>query len=69
MDDGRRCRSRTSPNKALLRPIEAEDFGCAIVVFRGAVGIIEGTADVYPKLKRNLEHLCEKGTVVIGTLR
>jgi predicted dehydrogenase len=53
-----------------LRPIEAEDFGAAIVEFEnGAVGIIEGTADVYPKnLNETLSLFGEKGTVVIGGL-
>ena len=32
------------------RPIEAEDFGAAIVEFAdGSVGLIEGSANVYPK--------------------
>lgn len=51
-----------------LRPIEAEDFGAAIVEFAsGAVGIIEGTADVYPtNLNETLSLFGTKGTVVIG---
>jgi UDP-N-acetyl-2-amino-2-deoxyglucuronate dehydrogenase len=50
--------------------ISAEDFGCAIVEFKsGAVGIIEGTADTYPKnLNETLSIFGEKGTVVIGGL-
>lgn len=50
--------------------IEAEDFGSAIVKFKnGAVGIIEGTANVYPKnLEETLSVFGEKGTVVIGGL-
>lgn len=53
-----------------LRPIEAEDFGAAIIEFRsGAVGIIEGTADVYPSnLDETLSLFGERGTVVIGGL-
>jgi UDP-N-acetyl-2-amino-2-deoxyglucuronate dehydrogenase len=53
-----------------LRPIEAEDFGAAIVEFKsGAVGIIEGTADVYPtNLNETLSLFGETGTVVIGGL-
>ena len=49
---------------------EAEDFGSAIVKFKnGAVGIIEGTANVYPKnLNETLSVFGEKGTVVIGGL-
>ncbi|PKL07263.1 MAG: oxidoreductase [Spirochaetae bacterium HGW-Spirochaetae-9] len=51
-----------------LRPIEAEDFGAAIVEFAsGAVGIIEGTADVYPgNLNETLSLFGTAGTVVIG---
>ncbi len=51
-----------------LRPIEAEDFGAAIVEFAsGAVGIIEGTADVYPSnLNETLSLFGTSGTVVIG---
>jgi predicted dehydrogenase len=53
-----------------LRPIEAEDFGAAIVEFAsGAVGVIEGSADVFPKnLNETLSLFGEKGTVVIGGL-
>jgi len=51
-----------------LRPIEAEDFGAAIIEFAsGAVGIIEGTADVYPtNLNETLSLFGTKGSVVIG---
>jgi len=54
--------------RRFLRPIEAEDFGAAIVEFAsGAVGIIEGTADVYPtNLNETLSLFGTKGTVVIG---
>ena len=56
--------------RRFIRPIEAEDFGCAILEFAsGAVGIIEGSADVYPKnLNEILSLFGEKGTVVIGGL-
>jgi predicted dehydrogenase len=50
--------------------IEAEDFGVAIVEFdNGTVGIIEGTANVYPRnLEETLSVFGETGTVVIGGL-
>lgn len=53
-----------------LRPIEAEDFGSALVEFAsGAVGIIEGSADIFPKnLNETLSLFGEKGSVVIGGL-
>ena len=56
--------------RRFLRPIEAEDFGCAVLEFAsGVVGIIEGSADVYPKnLNETLSLFGEKGTVVIGGL-
>lgn len=56
--------------RRFLRPIEAEDFGAAIVEFAsGAVGIIEGSAVVYPKnLCETLSLFGEKGTVIIGGL-
>ena len=56
--------------RRFLRPIEAEDFGAALVEFAsGAVGIIEGTADVYPtNLNETLSLFGEKGSVVIGGL-
>lgn len=52
------------------RPIEAEDFGCAIVEFKnGAVGVIEGTANTYPKnLNESLSLFGSDGTIVIGGL-
>jgi len=54
--------------RKFVRPIEAEDFGAAIVEFQsGAVGIIEGTACVYPTdLNQTLSVFGEKGTAVIG---
>lgn len=50
--------------------IQAEDFGSAIIKFKnGALGIIEGTANTYPKnLEETLSVFGEKGTVVIGGL-
>jgi len=56
--------------RRFLRPIEAEDFGAAIVEFAsGAVGIIEGSADVFPKnLNETLSLFGQKGTIVIGGL-
>ena len=56
--------------RKFIRPIEAEDFGAAIVEFgSGAVGIIEGTACVYPTdLNQTLSIFGETGTAVIGGL-
>jgi predicted dehydrogenase len=56
--------------RRFLRPIEAEDFGAAIVEFKnGAVGIIEGTADIFPaNLNETLSVFGEKGSAVIGGL-
>lgn len=53
-----------------LRDIEGEDFGAVIVRFKnGAIGIIEGSACVYPKnLEETLSIFGEKGTVCIGGL-
>lgn len=66
-EDAIRVQAQT---RRFLRPIEAEDFGCAIVEFAGgSVGIIEGSADVYPKnLNETLSIFGTKGTVVIGGL-
>ncbi len=51
-------------------PIEAEDFGAIIVKFKsGAIGIIEGSAVVYPKnLEETLSVFGTEGTAVIGGL-
>lgn len=51
-------------------PIEGEDFGAIIVRFKnGAIGIIEGSAVVYPKnLEETLSVFGTEGTVVIGGL-
>jgi len=51
-----------------LRDIEAEDVGVAVLRFKnGALGIIEGTACVFPKnLEETLNIFGEKGTACIG---
>ena len=66
-EDAVRVQAQT---RRFLRPIEAEDFGAAIVEFKsGAVGIIEGSACVYPKnLNETLSVFGEKGSAVIGGL-
>ena len=48
--------------------LEAEDLGAAIVQFKnGALGMIEGTTNVFPKnLEETLYVFGEKGTVKIG---
>ncbi|WP_085834161.1 Gfo/Idh/MocA family protein [Clostridium merdae] len=53
-----------------LRDIHAEDFGAIIIRFKnGAIGIVEGTACVYPKnLEETLSIFGETGAVVIGGL-
>jgi predicted dehydrogenase len=53
-----------------MRDIEGEDFGAVIVRFKnGSIGIVEGSACVYPKnLKETLDIFGEKGTVSIGGL-
>ena len=53
-----------------LRDIEAEDYGAILIRFKnGAVGIVEGTACVYPKnLEETLSVFGETGTAVIGGL-
>lgn len=50
--------------------IEGEDFGAILVRFKnGAIGIIEGSAVVYPKnLEETLSIFGTEGTVVIGGL-
>jgi predicted dehydrogenase len=66
-EDAVRVQAQT---RRFLRPIEAEDFGAAIVEFRnGSVGIIEGSADIYPaNLNETLSLFGERGSVVIGGL-
>lgn len=53
-----------------LRNIEAEDFGAVIIRFKnGSIGIVEGSACVYPKnLEETLSIFGETGAVVIGGL-
>lgn len=53
-----------------LRDIDAEDFGAIVIRFEnGAVGIVEGSACVYPKnLEETLSIFGEKATVCIGGL-
>lgn len=53
-----------------LRDIEAEDFGAIIIRFKnGAIGIVEGSACVYPKnLEETLSIFGENGAVAIGGL-
>ncbi|HCR43376.1 MAG TPA: oxidoreductase [Ruminococcaceae bacterium] len=53
-----------------LRDIEAEDFGAVVIRFKnGAIGIVEGSACVYPKnLEETLSIFGETGTAVIGGL-
>jgi predicted dehydrogenase len=66
-EDAVRVQAQT---RRFLRPIEAEDFGAAIVEFRnGSVGIVEGSADIYPaNLNETLSIFGEKGSAVIGGL-
>ncbi len=51
-------------------PIEGEDFGAIVIRFKnGAIGIVEGSAVVYPKnLEETLSIFGTDGTVVIGGL-
>lgn len=53
-----------------LRDIEAEDFGAIVIRFKnGAIGIVEGSACVYPKnLEETLSIFGENGAVAIGGL-
>lgn len=53
-----------------LRNIEMEDFGAIIIRFQnGSIGIVEGSACVYPNnLEETLSLFGEHGTVVIGGL-
>ena len=53
-----------------IRDIEGEDFGVIVIRFKtGAIGIVEGTACVFPKnIEETLSVFGEKGTVVIGGL-
>lgn len=51
-------------------PIEGEDFGAIVIRFKnGSIGIVEGSAVVYPKnLEETLSVFGTEGTVVIGGL-
>jgi UDP-N-acetyl-2-amino-2-deoxyglucuronate dehydrogenase len=53
-----------------LRDIEAEDFGALVIRFKGGtIGIVEGSACVYPtNLEETLNIFGETGTVCIGGL-
>ncbi len=53
-----------------LRDIEGEDFGAIILRFaNGAIGIVEGSACVYPtNLEETLSIFGEEGTVCLGGL-
>lgn len=53
-----------------LRDIEAEDFGAIMIRFKnGSIGVVEGSACVYPKnLEETLSIFGESGTVCIGGL-
>ncbi len=53
-----------------LRNIKMEDFGAMLIRFKNkTIGIVEGSACVYPKnLEETLSLFGEKGTVVIGGL-
>jgi predicted dehydrogenase len=66
-EDAVRVQAQT---RNFIRPIQAEDFGAAIVEFKsGAIGIIEGSACVYPtNLSETLSVFGEKGSAVIGGL-
>lgn len=59
-----------SERDTFLRNIEMEDFGAILIRFKnGTIGIVEGSACVYPKnLEETLSVFGEKGTVVIGGL-
>lgn len=59
-----------SERDTYLRAIEMEDFGAILIRFKnGSIGIVEGSACVYPRnLEETLSIFGEKGTVVIGGL-
>lgn len=59
-----------SERGTFLRDIEMEDFGAILIRFKsGSIGIVEGSACIYPKnLEETLSIFGEKGTVVIGGL-
>ncbi|MDL2311116.1 gfo/Idh/MocA family oxidoreductase, partial [Peptostreptococcaceae bacterium OttesenSCG-928-C18] len=59
-----------SERGTFMRDIEMEDFGALLLRFaNGSIGIIEGSACVYPKnLEETLSIFGETGTAVIGGL-
>ena len=59
-----------SERGTFLRDIEMEDFGALLIRFaNGSIGIVEGSACVYPKnLEETLSIFGETGTAVIGGL-
>ncbi|MCM8711280.1 Gfo/Idh/MocA family oxidoreductase [Clostridium sp. SYSU_GA19001] len=59
-----------SMSDTFIRNIEAEDFGAILIRFKnGSIGIVEGSACVFPKnLEETLSIFGEKGTVCIGGL-
>ncbi|MCQ4923225.1 Gfo/Idh/MocA family oxidoreductase [Tissierella carlieri] len=59
-----------SERGTFLRDIEMEDFGAILIRFKNrSIGIVEGSACVYPKnLEETLSIFGERGTVVIGGL-
>ena len=66
-EDAVRVQAQT---RRFAKPIEAEDFGAAIIEFKnGSVGIVEGSADVFPNnINETLSIFGEKGSAVIGGL-
>lgn len=63
-------KSIKSERGTFMRDIEMEDFGAILLRFEsGAIGLIEGSACVYPKnLEETLSIFGETGTAVIGGL-
>lgn len=63
-------KSIKSERDTFLKNIEMEDYGVVLMRFdNGAIGLLEGSADVYPKnLEETISVFGEKGTVVIGGL-
>lgn len=67
---GSNVKSVKSELDTFVRNIEMEDFGALLIRFEsGTIGIVEGSACVYPKnLEETLSVFGENGTVVIGGL-
>lgn len=63
-------KSIKSERDTFLKNIEMEDYGVVLMRFdNGSIGLLEGSADVYPKnLEETISVFGEKGTVVIGGL-